>query len=102
MYLIKFGKQAEEDKQRLKEAGLEQKAKALLDVIATNPFRNPPPCASLCGKLEGYYLGRINLQHRLVYEVSEETIEENGIVYEGTVRVVRMWTDYDRKYQESL
>ena len=66
MYLIKFSKQAEKDKQRLKAAGLEQKAKDLLNILMQNPFQNPPPYEKLVGNLRGNYSRRINIQHRLV------------------------------------
>lgn len=95
MYLVKFSKQADKDKKLLKGAGLEKKAKELLNVIAENPFKNPPPYEGLVGNLQGYYARRINLQHRLVYEVYPDAITENGVEYEGTAVVARMWTHYD-------
>ena len=95
MYLIKFGKQAEKDKKLLKGAGLEQKAKELLNILVVNPFQDPPPYEGLVGNLNGYYSRRINLQHRLVYEVYNEAIVENEMEYEGIVRIARMWTHYD-------
>ncbi len=95
MYLIKFSKQAEKDKKHLKGAGLEQKAKSLLNLIAQNPFQAPPPYESLVGNLAGFYSRRINIQHRLVYEVYRQTINENNIDYEGIVKVARMWTHYE-------
>lgn len=94
MYLVKFSKQAGKDKKMLKGAGLERKAKDLLDIIANDPFQNPPPYESLIGNLDGYYSRRINLQHRLVYEVYNEAVVEDGIEYEGTICVARMWTHY--------
>ena len=96
MYLVKFSKQAEKDKKSLKGAGLEQKAKELLNILAVDPFQNPPPYEAFVGNLNSFYSRRINLQHRLVYEVYHEYFEENGMEYEGTVRVARMWTHYDR------
>ena len=60
-----------------------------------NPFITPPPYESLVGNLEGFYSRRINLQHRLVYEVYPEAITIDNVEYEGTVKVVRMWTHYD-------
>ena len=95
MYLVKFSKQAETDKKLLKGAGLERKAKELLNVIAENPFKNPPPYEGLVGNLQGFYSRRINLQHRLVYEVYPDAITENDVEYEGAVVVARMWTHYD-------
>lgn len=95
MYLVKFSKQAEKDKKLLKGAGLERKAKELLNILVVNPFQNPPPYESLVGNLNGFYSRRINLQHRLVYEVYNEFFVGNGMEYEGIVRIARMWTHYD-------
>ena len=95
MYLIRFSKQADKDKKLLKGAGLERKAKDLLNMIAMNPFQTPPPYEQLLGNLSGYYSRRINIQHRLVYEVYHEPVIVNKIQYEGTVLAVRMWTHYD-------
>lgn len=95
MYLVKFSKQAEKDKKLLKGAGLERKAKELLNILVVNPFQNPPPYEVLVGNLSGFYSRRINLQHRLVYEVYNEPFVENAIEYEGMVQIARMWTHYD-------
>lgn len=95
MYLIRFSKQTDKDKKLLKGAGLDRKAKDLLNIIAINPFQNPPPYEQLLGNLSGYYSRRINIQHRLVYEVYNESVIENEIQYEGTILVARMWTHYD-------
>ena len=86
MYLVKLTKQAEKDMKLLKRANLENKAKTLLNIIRFNPFQNPPPYGKLIGDLTGKYSRRINIQHRLVYEVFEE---------EKIVRVLRMWTHYE-------
>lgn len=72
MWIIKFTKNAEKDKKLLKSAGLEDKVKKLLNLIAKNPFQNPPSYDKLVGDLQGYYSRRINLQHRLVYKVHED------------------------------
>lgn len=96
MYLVKFSKQADKDKKMLKGAGLEKKAKLLLNIIAINPFTNPPPYEQLVGDLTGYYSRRINIQHRLVYEVYKEPFKVGEIEYEGTILVNRMWTHYDK------
>ncbi len=95
MYLIRFSKQAGKDKKMLKAAGLEQKARGLLNIIAANPFQNPPPYEGLVGNLSGYYSRRINIQHRLVYQVYHDSVELDGMKYEGTIKVVRMWSHYD-------
>ena len=86
MYEIVFTKQDQKDKKLLKQAGLDKRAKALLDVIAENPFKNPPRYEKLVGDLAGYYSRRINVQHRLVYQVYEEL---------KTVKVLSMWTHYE-------
>ncbi len=85
-YHIVFTKQAQKDKKRIKQSGLEKKAKNLLRVIMENPYQNPPPYEALVGNLDGFYSRRINLKHRLVYQVFEE---------EKTVKIVRMWTHYE-------
>ena len=72
MWIIKFTKNAEKDKKLLKGAGLEAKVKNLLNLIATNPFQNPPAYEKLVGDLQGYFSRRINLQHRLVYRVYKD------------------------------
>lgn len=95
MYIIRFSKQADKDKKLLKGAGLDVKAKNLLNIIARNPFQNPPPYEGLVGNLNGYYSRRINIQHRLVYQVYHEPIVIDRTEYEGTIKVVRMWSHYD-------
>jgi len=81
-----FTKQAQKDARKLAAAGLKPKAQALLDVLAENPFQNPPPYEKLVGDLAGAFSRRINIQHRLVYQVLSE---------EKTVKVLRMWTHYE-------
>lgn len=83
---VVFAKTALKDAKKLAAAGLKTKAQALLDVLAIDPFQNPPPYEKLVGDLEGAYSRRINIQHRLVYEVFKK---------EKTVRVLRMWTHYE-------
>ena len=98
MYLVSFSGQAAKDKALLKQAGLEQKAKTLLNLLLVDPFRNPPPYEKLLGNLSGYYSRRINVQHRLVYRVEknvEGLIDSKGKEYEGIIYVKRMWTHYD-------
>jgi len=81
-----YTKQAQKDAQKLTAAGLKPKAKPLLDILAENPFQNPPPYEKLVGDLAGAYSRRINIKHRLVYQVLEDI---------GTVKVLRMWTHYE-------
>ena len=95
MYLIKFSKQADKDKKLLKGARLDGKATEFLNIIADDPFKEPPPYEKLVGNLSGFYSRRINIQHRLVYEVYAQEIYDDGVVYEGIVKVARMWTHYD-------
>ena len=85
MWVVKFTKNAEKDKKLLKSAGLEEKVKKLLNLIAKNPFQNPPSYEKLVGDLQGYYSRRINLQHRLVYKVHEDI---------NTVVIHSMWSHY--------
>ncbi len=95
MYRIVFEKQALKDLEKLKQVNLAQKAKRLADVIRENPYQNPPKYEKLVGNLEGLYSRRINIQHRLVYQVYEENITIDGVEYEGTIKIVRMWTHYE-------
>lgn len=95
MYKIVFTKQSLKDLENLKRIGISQKAKALVDIIRENPYQNPPRYEKLVGNLDGIISKRINIQHRLVYQVYEETFSEDGIEYEGTIKIIRMWTHYD-------
>lgn len=81
-----YAKHALKDAKKLTAAGLKDKAQELLNVLANDPFQNPPPFEKLVGDLGGAYSRRINIQHRLVYEVFKK---------ERTVRVLRMWTHYE-------
>jgi Txe/YoeB family toxin of toxin-antitoxin system len=81
-----FAKQALKDAQKLAASGLKPKAQELLAVIAANPLQNPPPYEELVGDLTGAYSRRINIQHRMVYEIFAK---------ERAVRVLRMWTHYE-------
>lgn len=83
---IVFSRHAVKDAKKLTAADLKTKAQELLAVLAEDPFRNPPPYEKLVGDLAGAYSRRINIQHRLVYEVFAQ---------ERTVRVLRMWTHYE-------
>ena len=81
-----YTKQAQKDAKKLASGGLRDKAECLLSVIEVDPFSNPPPYEKLIGDLAGAYSRRINFQHRLVYEVIEET---------KTIKVLRLWTHYE-------
>ena len=95
MYRIVYEKQAVKDIKNLKNVRLDVKAKKLVELLKENPFQNPPPYEALVGNLQGVYSRRINIQHRLVYQVYNESVELNGIRYEGTVKIIRMWTHYE-------
>ncbi|HEY0200551.1 MAG TPA: Txe/YoeB family addiction module toxin [Burkholderiaceae bacterium] len=85
-WLVVYTRQAQKDARKLAWAGLKDKARLLLDVIQANPFQTPPPYEKLVGDLAGAYLRRINIQHRLVYQVLDD-----GRV----VKVLRLWTHYE-------
>lgn len=86
MWVLCYTHQAKMDARKLAAAGLKQKALALLDVIRNDPYQNPPPYEKLVGDLSGAYSRRINIQHRLVYQVLEK---------ENIVKVLRLWTHYE-------
>ena len=83
---VVFTKQAQKDARHLASAGLKEKTFALLDVVSGNPFQTPPTYEKLVGDLAGAYSRRINIQHRLVYQVFEP---------ERTVKILRIWTHYE-------
>ena len=95
MYRILFDKQSVKDAKKLKCARLDSKAKKLIEVLIENPFQTLPPYEGLVGNLESLYSRRINIQHRLVYQVYDESVVVDSVEYEGTVKIVRMWTHYD-------
>ena len=95
MYRIVYEKQAAKDIKNLKAAGLDKKTKELIEIIRHDPFQTPPAYESLVGNLQGFYSRRINIQHRLVYQVYGDPVSVNDRNYEGTVKIVRMWTHYD-------
>ena len=83
---VVFTKHAQKDALKIARAGLKPQAERLLEILKENPFQNPPPYEKLVGDLSGAYSRRINIQHRLVYQVLEEIT---------TVKVIRMWTHYE-------
>ena len=85
-WTIVFAKQAQKDAGKLAAAGLKKKAEDLLDIVGADPYKTPPSFEKLVGDLHGAYSRRINIQHRLVYEVFER---------ERIVRILRMWTHYE-------
>lgn len=82
---IVLSKQAVKDAKKLLAAGLKDNAQKLLDILAENPYQSPPPYEKLRGNLVGFYSRRINIQHRLTYQVFEQ---------EKIVKILRMWTHY--------
>lgn len=86
MYEIFYTKNAANDVQKLKAAKLDRKARALIDLLRENPFQNPPPYEKLQGDLQGAYSRRINIKHRLVYEVMDD---------QKSVKILSMWTHYE-------
>ncbi len=80
-----YTKQAQKDAKKLTASGLKNKAKDLLEIIKENPYQNPPPYEKLVGDLSGAYSRRINIQHRLVYQIYEK---------EHVIKIIRLWTHY--------
>lgn len=95
MYKIAYSKQAAKDIKNLKAAGLEKKTKESIAIMKKDPFSNPPEYEALVGNLKGFFSRRINIQHRLVYQIVSEPLIENGIEYDGVIKIVRMWTHYE-------
>ena len=85
-YQLVFTKQAQKDAKKLESSGLRPKAESLLAILQVDPFQTPPPYEKLIGDLAGAYSRRINIQHRLVYQVFES---------ERVVKVIRLWTHYE-------
>ncbi|MEQ1917533.1 MAG: Txe/YoeB family addiction module toxin [Gallionella sp.] len=81
-----YSKHAQKDAEKLAAAGLKTKAMSLLEILRENPFQNPPAYEKLIGDLAGAYSRRINIQHRLVYEVLQK---------EKIIKVIRMWSHYE-------
>ena len=86
MWVLHFTKQAQKDARKLASSGLKPKAQNLLAIVELDPWQNPPPYEKLVGDLAGAYSRRINIQHRLVYQVLEA---------EKVVKVLRLWTHYE-------
>ena len=83
---IVYTKQAIKDSQKILSSGLKPKVEKLIIILAENPYKNPPPFEKLVGKLQGAISRRINIKHRLVYQVLEDV---------KTVKIIRMWTHYE-------
>ena len=85
-WVLVYTKQAQKDAKKLASSGLKQKAQLLLELIRENPFQNPPPYEKLVGDLTGAYSRRINIQHRIVYQIYKN---------EKVVKIIRLWTHYE-------
>lgn len=83
---VVYTKQAQKDAKKLSAAGLKSKAEELLEILRQNPYQNPPPYEKLVGDLAGAYSRRINIQHRLVYQILDA---------EQSVKVLRLWSHYE-------
>ena len=86
MWRVVFAKQAQRDAKKISAAKLRSKAEILLEVLRKNPYQSPPPYEKLVGDLTGAYSRRINIQHRLVYQILDE---------EKVVKIIRMWSHYE-------
>lgn len=84
---VVFTRQAQKDAKRLSSAGLRPKAEALIDILRQDPYQSPPPFEKLLGDLSGAYSRRINIQHRIIYQILDER---------RIVKVIRMWTHYEQ------
>ncbi len=85
-WTILFTRQAQKDAKKIASAGLRPNVEQLLKILSENPFQVPPPFEKLIGDLSGAYLRRINIQHRLIYQVLKD---------QGIVKIIRMWTHYE-------
>ena len=85
-WVVVFTKQARKDANKLSSSGFRSKAEALIQILRDNPYQVPPPYEKLIGDLAGAYSRRINIQHRIVYQILDD---------EKTVKIIRMWTHYE-------
>ena len=85
-WTLVFTKNAKKDAKKLSSIGLKKQTQSLLEILKNNPYNNPPPYEKLIGDLKGAYSRRINIQHRLVYQILKK---------EKTVKILRMWTHYE-------
>jgi len=86
MWRVVFTKQAQKDAKKISTAGLRPKAEKLIEILRENPYQIPPPFEKLLGDLSGAFSRRINIQHRLVYQILDD---------ENIVKIIRMWTHYE-------
>ena len=81
-----FTKQAQKDAKKIAQSGLKPQASRLLNILRKNPYQNPPPYEKLVGDLSGVFSRRINIQHRLIYQILDDI---------KTIKIIRMWTQYE-------
>ncbi len=86
MWRVVFTKQAQKDAKKISTAGLRPKAEKLIEILRENPYQIPPPFEKLLGDLSGAFSRRINIQHRMVYQIFDD---------ENVVKIIRMWTHYE-------
>jgi len=86
IWKVVFTKQAQKDAKKLSASGLKSKAEEIIDILKTNPYQNPPSYEKLVGDLSGAYSRRLNIQHRIVYQIIND---------DKVVKVLRMWTHYE-------
>jgi Txe/YoeB family toxin of toxin-antitoxin system len=86
MWQVAFTKQAQKDANKLSSSGLRQKAEQLIEILRENPYETPPPFEKLLGDLSGAFSRRINIQHRMIYQVLDD---------EKVFKIIRMWTHYE-------
>ena len=86
MWRVVFTKQAQKDAKKLSSAGLRPKAEKLIEILRENPYQTPPPFEKLLGDLSGAFSRRINIQHRIIYQIHDD---------EKVVKAIRMWTHYE-------
>ena len=86
MYQIVYSSQAKKDSKKINRAGLKNNVLKLIEIVRNNPYQNPPPYEKLLGNLLGSYSRRINIQHRLIYQIYE---------HEAVIKIIRMWTHYE-------
>ena len=86
MYQIVYSSQAKKDAKKVNAAGLKNNVLKLIEILRINPYQNPPPYEKLWGDLHGSYSRRINIQHRLIYQIYENI---------KTIKIIRMWTHYE-------
>ena len=86
MYRIIYSSQAQKDAKKANKSGLKNNIQKIIEILQNNPYQNPPPYEKLLGDLSGIYSRRINIQHRLIYQIYEK---------EKIVKIIRMWTHYE-------